>query len=251
MAGNRTAKEWEFQTPGGNFIGKNDIFFHKGVVIYDKEQKTYATFVRSSRFYPGFIAGESAEGFFLFDETDRTTAYFINAEDLKEAIRTHGLFPTPISEIRDRFNLASPFVPLVILLYMPIMFGLILWFLRKKLQRRAKRLQVAGFLVFEGVIISMSVLWLMIGFGGFFMTLNFHGEKFDIDIIINVSMMMLSLSMIWLMLYLNDEITRGLWPWLSNVTRLTSFVLFAIFAFWMASSYFSPILPVEYWQGAY
>lgn len=251
VAGNRTTKEWEFQTPGGNFIGKNDIFFHKGVVIYDNHQKTYATFVRSSRFYPGYIAGESAEGFFIFDETARSSAVFTSADELKEAIRARQLLPMEKSEIQGRFNLTSPYVPLLMLLYIPTMFLGVLVFLRHKLKRLAKKVQVASFLVAEGVIISMSVLWLMIGIGGLFMTLNFKGESFNIDIIINASLLLLALSMIWLMLYLNDEITRNLWPWLTHITRVSSFILFAVFAFWMASCYFSPMLPAEFWQGSY
>jgi hypothetical protein len=242
-------KEWEFSTPGGNLIGNNAIFRLKGTVLYDNEYTLYASFIRSAKFYDGFVVGESGEGYFIFDERKREATFFAERAKLIDAIDAQHLVPLSKSDISEAFNIGSGFKPMLVLLYIPLLLGFIYMSLGGVPMRT--RIATSSFLVIEGVVLSLSVIWMLVGLGGFFMTLQFGEHSFNIDIVINFAMMVLAVGMIALMLYLNDEIVGKERHKLSLVSHLISFASIAIYGFWTASIVFNPHLPDIYWQGSF
>ncbi len=247
--GNAAPKEWEFGTPGGNLIGINDIFKNQGVVIYDTTYRPYVTYISGTRFYKGFIAGESVKGFFLFDEALRSATYFKTLPELQQALREGKHTSLTLSELGPYFNLGSPLACFTVLGYMPILF--LAAFALLKEYAPARRAGIAGFMVLEGAVVSAAALWLVLGLGGLFLSVKIAGYSFHINIFTNLALMVMCVATIWFMLYLNEEITQHKHPILVHTSRLISFIGFTIFIYWMASVLLTPSLPESYWQGQY
>jgi len=194
-------------------------------------------------------AGDAVEGPFLFNEKNQKVERFPGMPDLKKAIEERQLIALKREELDDYFNLGSSLRPLVVLLYMPCIFAVMMLQLREYPVRQ--RTKIAGFMVVEGAVVSAAALWLVLGLAGLFLTFKFGGYNFHLNTVVNLATMVFSLFLIWTMLYLNEEVTQHRHQTLVNAARFISFVCFTIFIYWMASVLLEPSLPPDYWQGQF
>ncbi len=244
-----TFKNWEFRTPLENYIGNNRFFAEEGTVIYDPNHTIHVSDVTRAQFYRGFIVGEAQQGFFLFDEIERSTVWFPTQDALNAAIATRNLQPLSYEELQPLFNLGTPSHLWTIFLYFPVIFLLLVWFLRRHSWK--KRIGYAAFLLAEGVVIGAGVLWILIGLGSLLLNHEFGSVQLNIDYVVNIALLLFSVAVIWFMLYLHEEILGEQHMALCYSCRIISFIAVPAFLLWAVVILLTPSLPAPYWQATF
>jgi hypothetical protein len=89
--------EWEIETPGGNRVSHVDPLIEehgtclRGPAGAAGSERVFVARLHSWVYHPGFVAGRSEGGFFLFDETRRTVRRFATETELVRAVRAAGI----------------------------------------------------------------------------------------------------------------------------------------------------------------
>ncbi len=94
--------EWEFETPGGNFISHTEPYIGvygtvlkapagSGGTLGRVSDRIYVKNLKRWRFYPQAIVGRTSTGYFAFNEGTREVATFRNESELNEFIDGNSL----------------------------------------------------------------------------------------------------------------------------------------------------------------
>lgn len=96
--------EWEITTPGGNYIGKSDLYPVCGTCLVSRpasdsptNSTIHASQVRWWRYYPGYITGQADKGYFLFDERSKAILYVKTDAALTQLLNDRHL--NPVSKV--------------------------------------------------------------------------------------------------------------------------------------------------------